>query len=479
MGRSTVWIRRTGIAVVALMAFPLADVAGQEQPHRDALGNIDFALTGDAIITRKLSVYQEQEFLEIRDLIRNATAAFTNAEVLFLDYDEPDVIPSSSSGGTYMRAEPEMAEELTWMGIDMVSLANNHTMDYGVGGLRAHMKWVEAAGLVAAGAGERLAEARAPGYLETPGGRVALISISSSFNDLGRAGPQRRDLRGRPGLSPMRYQTIYTVPGDRFETLVGLVDDLGLRGTQEGNEIRLFGETFKRGNAHSVTTRVDQADMAELAAEIRDAKRQANWVIVTSHSHEGGASRDVPADFVEEFARASIDAGADMWVGHGPHVLRGIEIYNGKPIFYSLGDFIMQNETVELQPADNYASQGLGNDDSPADFYDTRIAASPTGSFPGSSVFWEAVVAIPAFKDGHLAEIRLHPITLGHGLPRPQRGRPLAAKGELAGKIIADLQRLSEPYGTNIVFENGIGVIRVTLTSITENNHSGADLRHQ
>ena len=75
MGRSTVWIRRTGIAVVALMAFPLADVAGQEQPHRDALGNIDFALTGDAIITRKLSVYQEQEFLEIRDLIRNATAA--------------------------------------------------------------------------------------------------------------------------------------------------------------------------------------------------------------------------------------------------------------------------------------------------------------------------------------------------------------------------------------------------------------------
>ena len=88
-------------------------------------------------------------------------------------------------------------------------------------------------------------------------------------------------------------------------------------------------------------------------------------------------------------------------------------------------------------------------------------------------------MAIPAFKDGHLAEIRLHPITLGHGLPRPQRGRPLAAKGELAGKIIADLQRLSEPYGTNIVFENGIGVIRVTLTSTTENNHSGADLRHQ
>jgi poly-gamma-glutamate synthesis protein (capsule biosynthesis protein) len=55
----------------------------------------------------------------------------------------------------------------------------------------------------------------------------------------------------------------------------------------------------------------------------------------------------------------------------------------------------------------------------------------------------------------------LHPITLGFGLARAQRGRPLAAKGDLASKIIAKLQELSKPFGTNITFENGLGVINV------------------
>ena len=54
----------------------------------------------------------------------------------------------------------------------------------------------------------------------------------------------------------------------------------------------------------------------------------------------------MPADFIPIFARAVIDAGADVFVGHGPHVLRGIEIYKGKPIFYSLSNFIFQNETA-------------------------------------------------------------------------------------------------------------------------------------
>jgi poly-gamma-glutamate capsule biosynthesis protein CapA/YwtB (metallophosphatase superfamily) len=447
-----------GFAVAALI-LPCGEVAAQQpQPYRDALGNMTFALGGDAIITRKLSVYSEPEFLEIRDLMRSATAAFVNAEMLFLNYDEPGVIPASQSGGTYMRAQPELADELVWMGVDLVSTANNHSLDYSFGGLQANTRWLAKAGLVAAGTGENLAEARAPHYLETAGGRVALIAVSSTFADFNPASPQRQDMRGRPGLNPLRVQTTYIVPADRFEQLLQMRSGLGQRTRSGAEEIRLGGATFRKGDAYKVTNVIDTMDLNEITAEVRDAKRQADWVIVSSHTHQGGATTE---DFLIQFAHAAIDAGADIFVAHGPHVLRGIEIYKGKPIFYSLANFIMENETIELQPWENYASVGLGNEALPGEFYDARNKQSPTGGFPAGEAFWESVVAVPQFQGGRLSRIDLHPITLGFGLDRAVRGRPMAAKGELARKIITRLQELSKPFGTTITFENGLGLIRV------------------
>lgn len=445
------------VAPTLLVAlFAGTPVMGQ-QPHRDGRGNATFALAGDGIITRKLSVYDEPEFLEIRDLVRGSTAAFINAEMLFLNYDEPETFPASQSGGTYMRAQPELADELVWMGFDLVSTANNHSLDFSFGGLRSNNLWLQHAGLVAAGTGANLAEARAPKYLETAGGRVALVAVSSSFADFNPAGPQRKDMQGRPGLSPLRVETTYYVPEERFRQLQEMRSDLGLRGGGGDDRINLFGNTFVRSDDYRVATSVNPEDLAEVTAAVRDAKRQANWVIVSSHTHQGGA--DI-TDFLAEFTHAVVDAGADIFVGHGPHVLRGIEIYKGKPIFYSLGNFLMENETVELQPWENYRSVGLGNDALPGEFYDARNEQGG-GSFPAQARYWEAVVAVPVFRSGALTRIDLVPITLGFGLDRPQRGRPLAAKGDLARKIIDGLGELSAPLGTNVVFENGIGVIRV------------------
>jgi len=456
--------RWSWLLAAALLLPGLADLSAQ-MPHQDG-SEITVALTGDAIISRALSVYEEPAFLELRDLIRTQTAAFTNAEILFLDYDDPGVIPAAQSGGTYMRADPDLAKELAWMGFDMVSLANNHTMDFGAGGLRANKRSIEAAGLVQAGAGEHLAEARSPAYLETPGGRVALISVASTFADFGRAGRQRKDFRGRPGLSPIRYETIYTVPGQHFDRLREMAEELDV-GDVEDDEIRFRGEIYRRGSSFGETTRPHAGDLAEIVEQVRDAKRQANWVIVSSHSHESAGSRDVPADFIREFARATIEAGADVWVGHGPHVLRGVEIHRGRAILYSLGDFIFQNETVELQPADNYQRYGLGNEHLPSEFYDTRENQSG-GGFPVNPLIWEGVVAVTDFREGELSEVRLHPVTLGHGLPRPQRGRPILAKGDLGEKILGDIQRLSEPMGTRVVIEDGVGVIRVQAVSTND-----------
>jgi poly-gamma-glutamate synthesis protein (capsule biosynthesis protein) len=198
--------------------------------------------------------------------------------------------------------------------------------------------------------------------------------------------------------------------------------------------------------------------LKEITASIRSAKKQADWVLVSSHSHENSGDRQQPARFQSAFARAAIDAGADIWLNHGPHVLRGIEIYKGRPIFYSVANFIFQNETVEFLPAENYSRYDLGPDATPAEFSDHRYA-NDTRGFPVDDLNWQSVVAITTFRGEKLEKIELLPIELGQNKPRSQRGRPVLVVGEAAREIIEGLAKLSEPYGTKILFRDGRGII--------------------
>ena len=86
---------------------------------------------------------------------------------------------------------------------------------------------MDAVGLMHAGTGENLAEARAPGYLETPDGRVALISAASTFPDGSRAGHQRKDVRGRPGLSPIRFDRVYQITQEQMAALRSYREGMG------------------------------------------------------------------------------------------------------------------------------------------------------------------------------------------------------------------------------------------------------------
>ena len=441
-------------AAILVLSAPAPAAA---QVYEDARGDMTFALAGDAIITRAMRPFREPEFLRLRELIQNATVAFVNMEILFHDYED-DVIPQAASGGTYMRADPRMAKELAWLGFDIAGMANNHTMDFGPGGARRTKKYAEAAGITVAGFGENLALARAPAYLETPGGRVALVSIASTFSDAMRAGDQRSDMRGRPGLSPMRHETTVTLTPREMEGLKAAVSEWR-PGAVRGETVAMPGVRFVQGATPGRTSSANPGDLAEVVESVREGKRQADWVILSSHRHEGAESREMPADFIVEVAHDAIDAGANMFVGHGPHVLRGIEIYKGAPIFYSLANFIFQNETVELQPADNYEAQGLGDRDRPGQFQDARIVQM-RGGFPKDPAYWESVLATTKYEDGALTEVRLYPIVLGHGLPRAVRGRPLLAGADDARRILEHLAELSAPFGTTIAIEDGVGVIR-------------------
>ena len=81
-------------------------------------------------------------------------------------------------------------------------------MDYGVQGLLDAIELLKQDGAVYAGIGETLGLARAPGYLSTPHGRVALITCASSFPEYLSAGQARPDVGGRPGINPLHHDTV-------------------------------------------------------------------------------------------------------------------------------------------------------------------------------------------------------------------------------------------------------------------------------
>ena len=451
----------TLISLSTLLAFP---ALGQ---HRSADESFTMALTGDSIINRSLSVYDEPQYLEMIEVLRDADVAVTNLETVLHNF-EP--YPMAESGGTWMRSDPKMADELAWAGIDMVARANNHTGDYGTLGLELTTKYVEQAGLVDAGVGMSLAEAREARFLETSKARVALISLSSSFANHMRAGRSRDDVPARPGLNPLRLKTTYVLPEDSYENIRSAADSLGQftdldgqpRGTDEEKpgQMNVLGRNFAVGEAPRVLREPNEDDVAEIMAVINNASRLADFTIVTIHSHQNGGRRELPDDFLPVFARAAIEAGADVFFGHGPHILQGIEIYQGKPIFYSLGNFIFQNETLLRLPSDNYERYALGERSHVADFNDARYENDSTG-FPALQENWEAIIAVPTFENRQLTELALYPIDLGFGKTRQIRGRPILADDELGQKIMADLARLSEPFGTEFEYRRGVGYVKL------------------
>jgi poly-gamma-glutamate capsule biosynthesis protein CapA/YwtB (metallophosphatase superfamily) len=451
----------SGLVVLAIGS--LAVVPGVARQSAD----VTFALTGDSIITRKLTVYSEPAFTRVINLVRNADVAFTNLEMLFHDY-EPYAM--SSSGGTYMRAEPALVKDLVWAGFDMVSRANNHTGDYGVLGMNLTTRYVADAGLVQAGVGQSLAEAREAKFLESPKARVALISVASTFTEHSVAGRTRGDMPARPGLNPLRFDTVTTVTPQRLATLREIAAEVNGRPAPAGatpTSLTFFGRRFTAGDTPGLRTEPDKEDVAEIAAVVRSAAGLADYTIVTIHAHEGGRDRVLPADFLVTFARAMVEAGADMFVGHGPHVLRGVEIYKGKPILYSLGDFIFQNETLLRLPSENYEPYDLGADKHVNDFNDARYDNDKSG-FPADRLIWEAVVALPKFRGKQLTELALHPITLGFGQARSVRGRPLFAEGELGQKILGDITKLSAAMGTKINVREGVGYVDIQRAAASQ-----------
>ena len=444
--------------------------------------NLRVALTGDSLLTRPLKAFAEERFLQLRHLLQEADVAFTNFESCAHEYGQGT---PALSKGTYMTTEPKLLGDLRWFGVNLASTANNHVFDWGEEGITLTMRNLEEAGILQSGIGRNLREATRPAYLDTQRGRVALISANSFYKEYNRATNQRVDAPGKPGVNMLDFRKSYVVDREAFEALrrigANLAFDLDRRrqadfgffssaeiGSGRDNRYPFLGFSFLAGDGFEIHTSFNQQDADENLLQVREARRQADLVIFSLHNHELGGkswfsatkSVDVeePAEFMIEFAHRCIDEGVDIVVGHGPHIPLGIEIYKGKPIFYSLGHFIMQNETIQVLPSYAYDRFGMDPSSTPADFLDAR-SDSDRKAHPAYPLFWETVLATCQFKDGELKEVLVYPADLGFGRPRSQRGRPLLADEALGRKIISRLARLSRDFGTHIEYADGRGVV--------------------
>ncbi|HEX7553339.1 MAG TPA: CapA family protein, partial [Geothrix sp.] len=188
-----------------------------------------------------------------------------------------------------------------------------------------------------------------------------------------------------------------------------------------------------------------EADIATMEDDILLARRKADLLLVSLHNHDVTHHRaygiqDTTPPNEEIMFRRAIEAGADLVLGTGPHVLRGIELYKGRPIFYSLGDFIYQYRTPDKISADlihqRDTEMPVRTNESVWDRRDSRETL-------------ETVLVRMILNQGKLKRIQLLPVTLDD--EGPLYGVPRLASTKRAGEIIALLQKLSAPYGTKIV----------------------------
>jgi len=438
---------------------------------------LTIAGVGDCQISTRHSPCKEKAFLDAIRLLQEADVAYANLEHLVHNY-EPECYPGHRSGGTYTRAPPHVIEELKWMGIDVVSCATNHAYDYTSGGIKETIKNLDAYGLPHSGIGVNLAEARAPAFVDSRQGRIGLISVGVGCDLAGMATDARRDIQGKPGLNLLRISREYTLDPQTFNAMRNLLNKLqpfGLLGRGEPipDDAKSFdvmmgrsldgvtGTRFVLGDKMSIASVCHKKDLEGNLDVIDDAKRQADWVFVACHHHHtDGTNGQIPPKAVQSFAHACIDAGADGVFGSGPHQIQGIEIYNGKPIFYSFPDFIQQRDLMPKLPQTFYENLGMGFENTPMDAMDER-AKTVFARLYQDPAHSESGIAVSRFRKHQVVEIKLYPVDLGLGKPRWQFGRPKLADRTLGEKIILRWAKLSEQFGTKIELKDGVGEVKL------------------
>lgn len=318
---------------------------------------------------------------------RDADFVFANLETsLTTSNDRADK-------AVWLKADPTLAEDLNTLGVNLVTIANNHTMDFGEAGLIDTLKALKSSGIRSVGAGENLEEALRPIVLENRDTRIALLGLTASFA-MGAAAAS-----GRPGIAPIHIQTQYVL------------------------DKHVLPE--EPGMAPHVETSASKRDLARACAAIASAKEDASVVVVALHW--GVCFGMLPlsqgwmATYQQPLAHALIEAGADVIVGHGPHVLHGVEVYRGRPIIYSLGNLLCH--TMEDGVADMETKEGPAYEMSHMTSLDARLGGVVKFRFRRSTLTHAELKFLSLDEDGNPMWSESNEIAYASGLVTTRSAR--------------------------------------------------------
>jgi poly-gamma-glutamate capsule biosynthesis protein CapA/YwtB (metallophosphatase superfamily) len=435
---------------------------------------------GDLIISRPLSQYAGRlpAFKSLLDVLHGGDVSYGNLETTLFDVRNFTGAPYSWDGDWTNSSVPAVADDLRAMGLRMVSRANNHSLDWGVEGMRETSRLLDAAGLAHAGIGEDRGLARAPQFLETPKGRIALVSIASTFRPTTDALPREGTAPGRPGLSALHVLRTVVVPETAMQALARVdCATLGRHCNEIPETLELFEVKYRRGATFSYDFAVDPEDLAEILKNVRSARENSDFVIVAIHSHECSTGCDDAnqprgaGNFLTRLAHQAIDSGADLFVTTGNHNLGAIELYRSpvrgvRPILYGLGNFFWSDVQDPL-PHDLFQGNrallsAAWVDPAKATDYDLTAPLN-RDSFAHDFTF-RSVIAVSRFDNNELAELRLYPLELGYGERLTRSGIPrlIGDPGLAAGvfRQISDATKRDGLPPLDLRVDQGVAILR-------------------
>lgn len=412
------------------------------------------AAVGDLIISRPLSQQAESmpAFAKVLEILRGTDVTFGNLETTIFDPRGFTGSPYSWEGDWTNASLPAVAQDLKAMGFDIVGRANNHSLDWGLEGMRETSRWLDEAGIPHAGTGDTHGIARAPAYFESPAGRIAVVSFASTFRPTSDSMPPAPPAPGRPGLSALHVQETLLAPRPAIKAIAQVQCTLhGVNCKEVPKQGSLFGTRYREADGYSREHAMDSGDLGEIYAAIRAAQLNADFVIAAIHAHEcstgcddSGSPRGA-ANFLKELARGAIDSGADMFVATGNHNLGPVEIYDSpargkRPIFYGLGNFFW-SDVQELLPHDLFVRNRELLEKTwvrPERATEYDLTAPLNAGYFANDFTFQTVIAEVRFAGGELAEIVLHPVELGYGDRLTTSGTPRLVSDEARARAILD-----------------------------------------
>jgi poly-gamma-glutamate synthesis protein (capsule biosynthesis protein) len=404
------------------------------------------AVTGQSLIKHDIRDVPAPAFREVQSLLRKADLSFTNFEGTIL----------GSHGGWPLKgsffgcSDPAVLDSLRAIGFRALSLSNNHAFDLGPSGVLSTLEEVEKRDFLHAGLGRNHAQASQASTGTIGGRRVAIVAMDGGPGpDFMYAADAEDNRPARPGVNRLQLSQVIEVDETAFDQIRAIRDKVGYTAIDLTNdsqpddpprlapesEIGISRAVFTRSERFGRSVKIDEADLARNLASIAATAADGSLVIAYLHHHHWASDWYQVPDWVSGVAKRCIDAGAHMFVSHGAPVLQPIEIYRGRPIFYSLGNFIFH-------------------------------VRSEKSTWTAPEV-WESVIGLCSFGDDNgLIEITLHPVIIGGDEALADgvlehRLAPHLATGESAERILRRFSEQSARFGVDIDVSGDVGVIRL------------------